>query len=324
MAVLLSRHDVADLLSFGDAVEITENLYRNSGPDGQVTHAPVRLRTPFGSLRIVSGALLHSNVMGARLGSASGLRGDASPMALFTASSGDLLAIMAYPFSVIRTGATVAVATRALARSDARVAALIGTGRNALSVLQGMVHARPIERAHVYSRTPARRQALAEAATRSLGIPVSAAETTAEALAEADTVACVTNSPTPVFAAGELKADAHVNSVGSANEIPDEVFIDASGIFLGSKEQELQMAHYNAYGRDTPRNALLSLVWDGRVNWRADVHDLTDVYAPGWAAVGATAWTVFKETRGGVGDVALAYAVYQRARDLHRGNDLSL
>lgn len=320
MPKVLSSGDVKDLLSFEDAIAVTERTYSDAKLEDLRVHSPVRMKIPRGSLRIVAGALLHENVMGARLGSASGLAGNMSPMVLFDPRSGDLLAIMAYPFSIMRTGVTVAVATKWIAPEESRTAALLGTGRNALSALRGMAAVRPIDNARIFSRTKERREALAEEVTQALGIAVTATASSDEAVEGADVIACVTNAAEHVFDPGRVGADVHINSVGSVNEVPDQIFREATGIFLGSKSQELQYAHYHSYTNDVPRNALLEVVNEGRVSWD-EVYEL-GVAVTGWDRPKGR--TVFKETRGGVGDVALAYAAYQRAIELGRGTDLDL
>lgn len=321
MAVILSSTEVSDLLSFEEAISVTERVYRDSKHEDRRVHSPVRLKIPRGSLRIVAGVLLNDNVMGARLGSASGLAGNMSPVVLFEADTGNILAIMAYPFSIMRTGVTVALATKRVAPEGSTTAALLGTGRNALSALEGMIAVRPISKATIYSRTPEKRRALADVAAEKFGIPVTAVNSSDEAVEGADLIACVTNAADHVFDPEKVLPDVHVNSVGSVNEVPDQVFREASGIFLGSKKQELQYAHYHSFANDVPRNALLELVENGEIDWD-DVHDL-DVAVEGWRRPGSGP-TVFKETRGGIGDVALAHFAYQRAIELGRGSPLIL
>ncbi|MFA9446103.1 hypothetical protein [Egicoccus sp. AB-alg6-2] len=321
MAVILSSTDVIDLLTFDEAIDVTERVYRDSNVEDRRVHSPVRMKLPRGSLRIVTGALLNDNVMGARLGSASGLAGNMSPIVLFEADSGNILAIMAYPFSIMRTGVTVAVGTKWISPEAATTAALIGAGRNALSALEGMIAVRPITAATVYSRTAEKRDALADIATRKFGIPVTAVGNSDEAVADADLIACVTSATDHVFDPAKVLRDVHVNSVGSVNEVPDAIFRAAAGIFLGSKKQELQYAHYHSFAGDAPRNALLELIETGEIDWDA-VHDL-DAALKGWSRP-RPGPTVFKETRGGVGDVALAHFAYERARELGRGLPLQL
>jgi ornithine cyclodeaminase/alanine dehydrogenase-like protein (mu-crystallin family) len=200
VAILLTDSDLADLIPMADAIALTEQYYLDNG-DGQARyHSPTRLKIPAGSLRITSGALLADHVMGARVGPASGLRGDTTVMSLFDTESGRLLAVLAYPYSVLRTGANIGLAVKWLTPPDAATVALIGTGRNARSLLRGIAAVRPVKSAAVYSRQPDKRARFAdEVAAEFDGIEVRAAGSSADAAAGAQIVVCATNSAVPVL-----------------------------------------------------------------------------------------------------------------------------
>src|SRR5579862_94016 len=168
MALLLTRSEVADLLDLDSAMAATEEAFREQSDDAVAALAPSMLPTRRGALRIVSGALLNSRRMGVRAGPAAGYlehpSGERMQAFLYDSETGDLLCVMAYTFGTLRTGATVGVATRLLAREDAHVAAMLGTGRNAISLLRAVCHVRPIEHVRVYSRDTQHRTDFAERA----------------------------------------------------------------------------------------------------------------------------------------------------------------
>ena len=73
---------------------------------------------------------------------------------LFNGETGELLALVnASALTAIRTAATSAVATRALAWEDATELAIIGAGVQARTHLEAMTCVRPIKRARVAART---------------------------------------------------------------------------------------------------------------------------------------------------------------------------
>lgn len=129
MALLLERHEVKGLLDMKRAIVVTEAAFKEQGQGSVMSRAPTVLAVNHGSLRIVSGGLLESNILGARLGGASGFAKSSQLAVLCSSDTGELLTVMSYPFGALRTGATVALATKFLAREDAQVAGLIGTGR---------------------------------------------------------------------------------------------------------------------------------------------------------------------------------------------------
>ena len=323
MALVLSRADTSTRLSLAEAIAVTERLYSQADASQRVAHAPMRLPIPHGSLRIVAGALLAEKVMGARLGSASGLAGDASPMAIFDSESGDLLAVMPSASGVLRTGATVGVATKWLSAPDSTSAAILGTGRNAMSCLLGMAAVRPLTDIRVFSRSVSRRAAFADRARTLVAGTVRDVTSSAQALDGADIVTCVTNSEEPVFDPTHLMPGAHVNSVGSVSEISDETYAGAAAVFVGSKHQEEQFEHYESHYTRAQRNSLLELARSGTLDWAAAVRDLGEAVSGAWRPSPST-HVVFKDSRGGIGDLALGLEIYNRARARGQGIEIDL
>jgi ornithine cyclodeaminase len=73
---------------------------------------------------------------------------------LYDGGTGEVLAVMnASPITAIRTAAVSGVATRALAREDARVLAVVGAGHQARPHITSMLEARPFEEIRVAART---------------------------------------------------------------------------------------------------------------------------------------------------------------------------
>jgi ornithine cyclodeaminase len=118
--------------------------------------------------------------------------------------------------TALRTGAASGVATRHMARPDARVLALFGAGGQALHQALAVCAVRPIERIWLVNRTPERAELLAERLREAgLAQEILVAAGAREALAEADVVCAATSSPTPLFEDGWLRPGAHMNGVGS-------------------------------------------------------------------------------------------------------------
>ena len=127
--------------------------------------------------------------------------------------------------SAVRTGATSAVATDLLSRRSARTLAVIGTGVQARTQVEGVCHVRAIESVHVYGRDPSSTRAfISEMAGRGC-VPqeVIAAKTPAAAITGADIVCTATTSSTPVFADRDLDDGVHINGIGSFSPIAAEI-----------------------------------------------------------------------------------------------------
>jgi alanine dehydrogenase len=112
-----------------------------------------------------------------------------------------------------RTAAGSALATRHLARDDARVLAIIGTGVQAHAHARALGRNAGLEQVLVGAREPA--EALAFAAELAgAGIPAEAAADIEEAVRVADIVCATTHADAPVVRRTWLRPGTHVNSVG--------------------------------------------------------------------------------------------------------------
>jgi ornithine cyclodeaminase len=128
----------------------------------------------------------------------------------------------AEPITAIRTAAATAVATRALARPDSSVVAVIGAGHQARAHVAALRAVCDIDELRVASRTPAGARALADDVD-------AVASTSIEAAVEgADIVVTVTSSATPVVSRDWLAPGVHVNAVGAC--FPETRELDSATI----------------------------------------------------------------------------------------------
>jgi ornithine cyclodeaminase/alanine dehydrogenase-like protein (mu-crystallin family) len=113
----------------------------------------------------------------------------------------------------LRTAAVSALATDQLARSDARVLGIIGTGRQARAHIRMLPHVRNFDVILVCGSSPARSCGLAQELLRA-GLHAEAVG--AEFLAGAADVICTcTSSTTPVLRGDWIRAGTHINAVGA-------------------------------------------------------------------------------------------------------------
>jgi ornithine cyclodeaminase/alanine dehydrogenase-like protein (mu-crystallin family) len=117
--------------------------------------------------------------------------------------------------TAIRTGAAAGLATELLARPDASVVAVIGTGVQARTQLEAVCCVRRIRLARVYGRNAETAECFAQEMRQRLGIAVQRAASTTEAFKDADVICTATSSTTPVFADDDIPRGAHINAVGS-------------------------------------------------------------------------------------------------------------
>ncbi len=142
---------------------------------------------------------------------ARGLDPHQGTVTLYDGTTGQVLAVMnASPITAIRTAAVSGLATRALAREDARVLAIVGAGHQARPHVAAMLEARPFEEIRISARTreSAERLAAEWPAARAVA-------SNEDAVRGADVICTVTQSAEPVLQAAWLAPGTHVNAVGA-------------------------------------------------------------------------------------------------------------
>jgi ornithine cyclodeaminase/alanine dehydrogenase-like protein (mu-crystallin family) len=215
--------------------------------------------------------------------------------------------------TAMRTGAASGVATRLLARDDAAVLALLGTGGQAAWQVRAVLAARPIRELRIYSRNVASCERFAAEMARELGdgVRVGAARSAREAVTAADVVCCATTSSQPVFDASWLRPGAHVNGVGAFRlgmvELPPELFARAALVAVDSRQAALAEAGDLAAAID---GGLLG----------ADAFVEIGTIGRDWAATrDREAITVFKSVGLAIQDVAAGELVVRRQGPPHGG-----
>ncbi|HXE75152.1 MAG TPA: ornithine cyclodeaminase family protein [Candidatus Xenobia bacterium] len=304
----LTEADVARLLTMEVALEAVESAFR-AAATGQVQNQPRR--------RLRSGAGAWFNYMAAN-DDGSGYfamkiytvskHGYRFLVPLYRGDSGELVALIeAGTMGCLRTGAASGVATKYMARPDAKRAAIIGSGHQAPTQLEAIARVQQLESASVYSRDPERRRAFAEKMSAQLGVRVEAMASAEEAVRSADIVATITTAKAPVVEGAWLRPGTHVNAAGASyphrREVDDEVVSRAARIAVDSREQaQMEAGDLLIPFQDNPqrweRVSELSAIVAGTALGRGHPEEIT----------------LFKSIGVALEDVAVAARVYQRAR----------
>jgi len=311
LTLLLKRSEVGKLLDLRQAMQVLEQTFREQS-DGKVKQvAPLRFMNR--GMRMVIGGLEGQDKNGLRV-SVTG--GDALAM-LFEISSGNLLALMGYPFSNLRISATVGLAIDRFTDPRAQTIAMIGSGRLALPVLEPAIAVRRVERVVVYSRNADNREAFARKASEKLKVDIVPVTSAEQAIDRADFVLVSTNSPTAALLGKWLRPGVSVFGVGRPNEFEDDVYLRADLICVTSKTHEL--GYYDTK-LDQP---LIRLAQQGKVSWDG-VAEFGDLLAGKVLVPDASkSIIVFRDSQGGYGDLALAAWAYEEARSRGLGQEIS-
>ncbi|MCP3738066.1 ornithine cyclodeaminase family protein [Rossellomorea sp. BNER] len=178
---------------------------------------------------------------------------------LSDAEDGEHLAMMnASYLTRLRTGALSCIATDFLARKDARVLTIIGTGAMGFEQALGVLAVRDIERILLVNRTPEKAEKFGEK-LRAFGVtlPFEVIENVSIAVRQADIICCATRSNQPVFNGQDLKPGTHINGVGSylphMREVDDTTVSRASKIIVddlaGVKDEAGELIHAANQGK---------------------------------------------------------------------------
>jgi ornithine cyclodeaminase len=129
----------------------------------------------------------------------------------------------AEPITKIRTACATAAATDALARADAKVLAIFGTGVQAEAHLHALPLVRRFREILLWGQSSQRTRELAEQMSKALGQAIAPIADGQEAAERADVICTVTSSAQPILLGEWVKAGTHVNLVGSSYLGPVEV-----------------------------------------------------------------------------------------------------
>lgn len=147
----------------------------------------------------------------------------------FDAATGRPVALLeGGTLTAIRTGAASGAATDLLARRDARVAAIIGSGVQARTQLEAVCTVRPIDEVRVFSIDRAEAERFVHDLAGRGPIPenVTVADDAGAAVSGAAVICTATTSKTPVFPAEALTPGCHINAVGSYRPDMQEIAME--------------------------------------------------------------------------------------------------
>ena len=129
----------------------------------------------------------------------------------------------AEPITKIRTACATAAATDALARRDAEVLAVFGTGLQADSHLHALPLVREFREILLWGQSTERAREVAERMSGEIGREITPVADGREAAERADVICTVTSSRTPILLNEWVKDGTHINLVGSSVLGPVEV-----------------------------------------------------------------------------------------------------
>jgi alanine dehydrogenase len=325
MSLLLSRETIQKLLTMEDAVRILEQAFGElvqgtavmpqrtavSDPEhnGWYAFMPAQLKK-MGALGIKAVTVYKDNPTRHNLPST------LATIILLDGETGRTLSVMDGGYiTAIRTGAVSGLATKFLARADARIAGVLGTGVQARTQLWGISVARKLEKALCYSEdTPERQQQFAKDMSQLLKIPVTVAGSVREVVEGSDILSLATTASKPIIDSDWIKAGTHINAIGShapgvreldtRTVVKSKVVCDHIPACL-AEAGDLQIPiEEGAWSADNIYGEIGELV-TGKKRGRANNNEIT----------------LFKSVGLSIQDISTAFYVYQQAVEKNIGTE---
>jgi alanine dehydrogenase len=318
MTLHISEAEVRDLLTMPMAVDAVEDISRKQASGEVVVHPRRRFEFPGSNFFHYMAAADYTTGYLA-MKQYTYVRGHLKFLVpLYDMGTGELVALIEADYmGQLRTGAASGVATKYLARRDARVAAIIGTGGQAKTQLEAISTVRKLDSVNVFGRDPQKREAFCKEMSQRIGVPVRASASASEAVRGAHIVCTATTASQPVVNGADLTSGVHINAIGANHahkrELNDEAVASADVIVVDSVEQSRQEA-----------GDLIIAFHGDEICWTG-VKRLSDVVSG--KATGRTSdteVTLFKSNGIASWDLAVAMKVYAAAREKNVGRELPL
>ncbi|USG99155.1 hypothetical protein K1720_06285 [Thermococcus argininiproducens] len=324
--LLLSRNDLKKVLSMREAIDAVEKAFLEFYHE----RADVPLRTIIeiekhnGFLLYMPSYLKESEALAIKVVSLyaqnpkKGLPSVLATILLNDPETGKPLALMEGTYiTAMRTGAASGVATKYLARKDAKTVGIIGAGVQARTQLWAICEVREIEEALVYDLNENRAKAFAEEMSNKLGIEILTASNPKEVAKNVDILIVATTATRPVINGEWIQNGTHINSIGwmgkDAREL-DSGTVKRSKLVVDSRE------------------GVLSESGDILIPIQEGIIDETHVYAElGELVAGVKAGreheeeiTLFKSVGLAIEDAITAKLAYEKALKLGVGTEVTL
>jgi len=321
--LLLSRNDVESLLTMKDAINAVEEAFKQFAlgnvkmppktsieqNSGVVWTMPAYIGGPVSALGQKVVTVYPDNPTKHNLPTT------LATVELLNPLTGECMAIMDGTFlTAMRTGAVSGVATKYLARTDSRSAAVFGAGVQAAAQLEAVTEVRRITSAKVFDNVAGRAKDYCDRMSRKLKISMEEGTDPEETLHGSDIILCASTSRVPVFNGDWLEAGTHINAVGSyrpdIREL-DTTTIRRSKVIVDSQDMAL---------RET--GDLVIPLTEKSISLEHISGELGEVILGKKGRASQQEITLFKSVGLAIQDVSTAQIVYKKALEQEKGTSV--
>lgn len=256
--LILNRDDMKNIFTMRDAIDADKEALRIFSQGKSVVPLRTNINVPKyeGQCLFMPGYVEELDTAGAKIVSVfphnieKGKTSVPSKMILISGETGEVCAMMDGTYlTQLRTGALAGAATEIIAREDAKIGAVFGTGGQGAGQLEAMLAARKLELVKVFDINYERAKEFAarmQSELENYGARIQAVKSSDEAVEDADIITTATTSKKPVFDGRKVKEGAHINAIGAytpqMQEIDEYIVKRADKIYLDSKDAVLSEA----------------------------------------------------------------------------------
>ena len=331
MVRLVAPDELKGVIDYHEAIKVVENAFREWGKNPvlnsprQRTHTPdgVRVSVHQGAAPFLgmTGYMSHCEVLKQFSQHQKSTFHGHPVTVLYDASTGELRAILvgnptskeipvSHAATELRTAATSAVGTRALANKNARILGIFGGGNQARAHLVALSTIYNFQKIKVFTRNAENRETFARDMGDRFGFPVEPVNEPRKAATGVDIILAATNTSVPVLDGNWLEDGVHITSIASSNvglvkggfiskkrrELDDETVRRAELIAVCSTSQAIQ----------DEQGDLFDPVQAGVISWSKVVELTSLLNGESSGRTSDRQVTIFKNNAGqGIADVAL-------------------
>ena len=350
MVRLVQPEELKGIIPYKDAIAVVETAFREWGKNPVLNNPRQRTHTPDG-VRVsihhgaapflgMTGYMSHCELLKQFPEHQKSVYHGHPITILYDASTAELRAILvgnptstelpiSHAATELRTAATSAVGTYALARRDSKTLGLFGAGNQARAHLVALSKLYRFRKVKVYTRSRENREALARDMAEQFDLPVEPVDEPRKAATDVDVILTATNASVAVLDGNWLEEGVHITSIVSSNiglvkggflrkkrrELDDTTIRRSDVIVVCSKSQAIQDEQGDLF--DPVQAGMLS--WD-KVE---ELGNLLNGEVPGRSSDRQI--TLFKNNAGqGIADVALGALAFKKILEKGKGQELPI
>lgn len=350
MVRLVQPEELKGIIPYKEAIAVVETAFREWGKNPVLNNPRQRTHTPDG-VRVsihhgaapflgMTGYMSHCELLKQFPEHQKSVYHGHPMTILYDASTAELRAILvgnptstelpiSHAATELRTAATSAVGTYALARRDSKTLGLFGAGNQARAHLVALSKLYRFRKVKVYTRSLENREALARDMTERFDLPVEPVDEPRMAATDVDIILAATNASVAVLDGNWLEEGVHITSIVSSNiglikggflrkkrrELDDTTIRRSDVIVVCSKSQAIQDEQGDLF--DPVQAGILS--WD-KVE---ELGNLLNGEVPGRSSDRQI--TLFKNNAGqGIADVALGALAFKKILEKGKGQELPI